>query len=405
MAKCLIEIDTEDSIQQLNNVLPPPGEAYSWAIIQLLRYIKGINSKVNMTITTRDSSIGGTTANMIVKTIAHSQALTSLIGNYSFTGSSRNVQVPFNTPIFLQGGSLPGSNSSFTGNVPIENNYSALLTVTANQRMSNDIYLYGDGVSTINELLIASNNQYDFTANPNNLIIANGFEIPVLGGSDPVFASFDGDINIEGGGTGYVSLVANTEGVSYNITITGDGVTDISNLVGVNYTVNSGGELILANGDFFEISGGLDGEFSTFDGIVQLETETVYVDITADTPGEVYKLVTGDGTSTINELVGAGFTIVSGGTSILLNGYSFQIQGGSVGAKASAIIQDMYYESFAESDDANKISIQYVGDAYLGEEYVDVVYKANNYVDIIIHISSEIPLSGTNSRKTTLTLG
>jgi len=77
-----------------------------------------------------------------------------------------------------------------------------------------------------------------------------------------VKSSFDGTVNLEGGGTFTLTVEADVAGVAGDKQIVGDGVSDCDTLIGAGYTVSAGGASILKDLDVVEISGGVDAASS-----------------------------------------------------------------------------------------------------------------------------------------------
>lgn len=138
--------------------------------------------------------------------------------------------------------------------------------------------LFGDGIKTLTELVPAG---YTITG--------DGSQIPALGYG----------FNITGG-TSYtlqfadIEITADTAGAAWNKIITGDGVTDITTLVGAGYTITNG-TAILYNGHTVQISGGRAAVTDIVSTTVSIVAKTSDPDLAIT--------VTGDGVTTIERLV------------------------------------------------------------------------------------------------------
>jgi hypothetical protein len=135
-----------------------------------------------------------------------------------------------------------------------------LVTFTAQANangIAGNLTFTGDGLSAFSALIGGA-----YTAS------AGGDRIPSLGqimifagginDTPAVAASYNGSINVEGGGTATLTVVCDTAGIAGNTSITGDGLTDCATLIGAGYTISAGGAVILKNGDVVNIAGGAD---------------------------------------------------------------------------------------------------------------------------------------------------
>lgn len=113
----------------------------------------------------------------------------------------------------------------------------------------------GDGILSFTALIGAG-----FTASAGGAEIpGNGVSMTLAGGINAipaVAASYNGLINVEGGGTATLTVVCDVAGLAGDTTITGDGLTDCATLIGAGYTVSAGGAVILKENDVVSITGG-----------------------------------------------------------------------------------------------------------------------------------------------------
>lgn len=176
-----------------------------------------------------------------------------------------------------------------------------------------------------------------------------------------------------------IALENSTE-ASDLITVTGSGITGLITQAKTN------------------LSGGIDGVAASFSDEINVEgggTDTLTV-VCDDTGVAGNKNITGDGTSDLSTLIGAGYTISAGGTLVLKSGDIVHIAGGVNAIAASKVIQGLTLTAKTAGVAGNSISVTISSGASIGSEVVTVVSN-----DITIQIQDTVSLNGTGSQQNT----
>ena len=112
----------------------------------------------------------------------------------------------------------------------------------------------------------------------------------ILDREPPLPASYDGLINVEGGGTDTLTVVSDTPGIASNKTIYGDGTLTCSQLIGAGYTITAGAATVLQNLDVVNITGGSEGGITHH--IVDVGDESEISFLTIQNAGAGYAAIT-----------------------------------------------------------------------------------------------------------------
>lgn len=109
------------------------------------------------------------------------------------------------------------------------------------------------------------------------------------------YASYNGSINVYGGGTATLTVTCDTLGITGNKTITGDGINTCSTLIGAGYTISAGGSVILKTGDkvIIDISSKItigDRRYYFVIGKQEISTITTVADVADSLNGKYFDL-------------------------------------------------------------------------------------------------------------------